>query len=228
MATAELIGEQPPLLAVPPAGQRFVLRGLSWQQYRTIAQALTGRHLHLAFDRGNLELMTTSPLHGRLSRLVGHFIIALTEELGLPLAQFGDMTCGREDLEREIEPDECFYIRNAPRVQDRRELDLAVDPPPDLMVEIEISRSFVNRLGICAALGVPEGWRYDGETLRVHVRREDGTYALSERSLQFPAIPLDGVAAFLRRREEMDQNALVRAFRAWVREQTAPGATPPA
>jgi Uma2 family endonuclease len=141
----------------------------------------------------------------------------LTEECGLSLRGFGDMTCDREDLERGIEPDECFYIVNEPLVREKEELDLTVDPPPDLAVEIEITRSTRGRMGIYAALRVPEVWRFDGESLTVHRLTPEGVYEVVERSAYFPSLPLSELAGFLKMRTEMDENSLVREFRAWVR-----------
>jgi Uma2 family endonuclease len=217
MATASfLIPEQPETVA-----QRFLLRAVEWQTYRTISEALSERHVRLTFDRGNLEFMTISYIHGSFSRLLGRFIVVLTEEQGLPIRSGGDMTCDREDLDRGLEPDECFYIDNEPLVRHKEVIDLTSDPAPDLAVEIDISRSSRDRMGIYAALGISEVWCFDGEQLRVHVRTADGIYALTERSPHFPFLALQEVAAFLRRRTEMDENSLVRAFRDWVREQIA-------
>src|SRR5947209_2577101 len=73
--------------------QRFLLRGVDWKTYRAVSEALTGRHLRLTYDRGNLELMTISSTHGNCSRLIGRLIFVLAEEFGLPIHSFGDMTC---------------------------------------------------------------------------------------------------------------------------------------
>src|SRR5437773_7564869 len=112
MTIAELLGD-PKLGPSPPRFEkRWLLQGISWQRYREISDALTGRHLHLAFDRGDLEFMVISRIHGSFSRLLARMISVLTEELNLPFSACGDMTCDREDLERALEPDECFYLRN--------------------------------------------------------------------------------------------------------------------
>jgi Uma2 family endonuclease len=200
-------------------GQRFVLRDVDWATYRRISDALTGRHLHFAYDRGTLEFMTSSPIHARFSRLIARLITVLTEELGLPMSSCGDMTCDREDLERGIEPDECFYLNNEPLIRGKEKLDFTADPPPDLAVEIDISRSSHRRLGIYAALGVPEVWRFDGETLKIFQRGEAGQYAMAERSRHFPIVSAADLVRFLQRWSQVDENSLLRSFREWVREQ---------
>ena len=141
--------EAPTVTHAPsPGEQRFVLRSVDWESYRKISDALRGRHLHLTYDRGTLEFMTISPCHGNCSRLLGRLIVTLTEELGLPILAFGDMTCDREDLERGVEPYECFFLENEPAVRGRDAIDFRTDPPPDLVAEIDISRSSRRRLGV--------------------------------------------------------------------------------
>ena len=208
-----------------PAEQRFLLRGVDWQTYQALSRALTGRHLRLTYDHGNLELMTISRLHGTCSRLLGRLIFVLAEEFGLPISSCGDMTCDRQDLDRGVEPDESFYLANEPLMRAKQEIDLTTDPPPDLIVEIDISRSSRNRLAIYAAMRVPEVWQFDGETLRVHRRGPDGQYQISGASSHFPRVPIQGLADFLRRRTQMDEVSLVQSFRVWVREQLHPHGT---
>lgn len=216
MATGQIPGES-------PAEQRFLLRAVDWPTYQTISKALTGRHVRLTYDQGNLEFTTISYARGNCSRLIGHFIAVLTEESNLPLHGNGDMTCDREDLDRGVEPDESFYIVNEPLIRGKTEIDLTIDPPPDLILEVDISRDSRSRLGIYAALRVPEVWRFDGQTLFVHRLGADGNYALADRSRYFPQVPLEDLVAFIHRRTEMDENSLIREFRAWLRQQIARG-----
>jgi Uma2 family endonuclease len=221
MTTAELSVAQQVNGAEPVAPQRLILRDIAWDDYRTISRALTGRHVRLTYDRGTLELMTISHLHGNYSRLLGRMVGVLTEELGLPLHSIGDMTCDREDLERGTEPDEGFYITNEPLIRSKREIDLKVDPPPDLVLEIDVSRSSLRRLDIYAAMRVPEVWRFDGLKVRSYQLGKDGRYAETDRSQYFPALPLDQLVRFLELKNEMDENSLIKMFRQWVREQLA-------
>jgi Uma2 family endonuclease len=108
-------------------------------------------------------------------------------------------------------------------VRDKDEIDLTIDPPPDLAFEIDISRSSLNRMGIYAAMRVPEIWRFDGEVLRVHQLTDEGSYVEVDRSRYFPFLPLKELEAFLHRRGETDETSLVKAFRQWVREQIVRG-----
>jgi Uma2 family endonuclease len=217
MATADLLAEQ----QSPRAAQHFLLRGVDWETYCKLRDALQGRHLRLTYDRGNLELMTLSLGHERYGSLLGRMIETLTMELGLPLQSAGSTTLDREDLDRGLEADRCYYLEHKPLVRDKEEIDLTVDPPPDLAIEIDVSRSSVKRLAIYAALRIPEVWRFDQEKLWVYRLAPDGQYVAVEQSGHFPFLPMGEVESLLHRRKEMDENGLIRAFRDWVREQIA-------
>jgi Uma2 family endonuclease len=195
-----------------------VLRDIDWPGYKSIADSVGESHVRLTYDRGNLELMTLSHGHERWSGLLGRLIEALTEELDMPCQSGGSTTLDREDLARGLEPDRCYYLEHEAAVRDKDEIDLAVDPPPDLAIEVDISRSSLSRMSIYAALGVPEVWRFDGERLRVFRLDAQARYIESEQSPHFPMLPLAEVQAFLLRRNSMDETRLVKAFRAWVRE----------
>jgi len=167
--------------------------------------------------------MTLSHKHERSGNLLARFVEALTEELDIAIQSAGSTTLSREDVDCGLEPDHCYYIENEPVVREKEEIDLATDPPPDLAIEIEVSRSALDRMGIYAAMQVPELWRYDGDKIRVYVLGNDGKYTLVERSPHFPFLPMQEVETFLKRRTEMDETKLVKLFRQWVREQVAKG-----
>ena len=140
-----------------PGTQRLVLHNVPWQSYVVIGDALPDRPaLRMTYDRGNLEFMTTSPEHEKYKVRLGRLLEALVEECGLRVEPLGNMTMRREELERGLEPDECFWIANEPHMRARLDWDPRRDPPPDLVIEIEISRSALDRMGIYAALRVPE------------------------------------------------------------------------
>jgi Uma2 family endonuclease len=213
MATADLLP--------PRAPQHFLLGGVDWETYCKLRDALQGRHLRLTYDRGNLELMTLSLGHERYGSLLGRMIETLTLELGLPLQSAGSTTLDREDLDRGVEADRCYYLEHEPLVREKEEIDLTVDPPPDLAIEIDVSRSSIKRLAIYAALRIPEVWRFDQEKLWIYMLGADGQYVAVEHSGHFPFLPIAEVTSFLLRRNQMDENSLVRAFRDWVQQQIA-------
>jgi Uma2 family endonuclease len=211
------ISPSPDLEEPIPSQQRFVLRSVDWSTYRKISDALAGRHLRLTFDGENLEFMTISSEHGNCSRLMARIIAVLTEEFEMPVKSVGDMTCDREDLERGLEPDECFYLAHERLIRNKDKIDLETDPPPDLAVEVDISRSSRNRMGIYAQLGVPEVWKYDGVSLCFFRLTEDGSYVPTIYSPSIPGVTAVELEGFLRRRNQVDETSLVREFRDWLR-----------
>ncbi len=208
---------------VQPTGQRLVLRAVSWQEYIALGEVLRDRPaLRMTYDRGSLEFTTTSPEHERLKKWLARVLEALAEEFGLEVATAGNMTFQREDLERALEPDDCFWIAHEEQMRTRQEWDPSRDPPPDLVLEIEVSRSALNRMGIYAALGVPEVWRCDGERIHVHLLRPSGEYREVEASPTFPGIPVAEIIPFLQQNAARGYLGMVRAFHEWVRQHRAP------
>ncbi len=201
--------------------QRLVLYGEPWQAYVRLLHLFDERrHLRITYDRGALEIMTLSPEHEQWKHLIGRLIIAITEELGLPLVGYGSMTMKRRKKLRGLEPDECFWIQNESLVRNLKKYDLRRDPPPDLIVEVDISRSAVNRMGIYAALNVPEVWRLRKDRLEINILGDDGKFAVQPTSRAFSTINSDDLNRFLLLRGETDHNALVREFREWVRSRS--------
>jgi Uma2 family endonuclease len=204
---------------VTPAEHRFVIRNIDWATYKKISEALPNRNFHMAFDGENLELMTISSRHDRSGRSLYRMIVVITEEMSLPICSVGSMTCESDAVERAAEPDDSFYIANEPRVRGKDPIKLDTDPPPDLSVEIEITRSSIQRMKIYAKLRVPEYWRCDGESVRFYHLGADGQYVEAERSLSFPFLTAADLSRFVAQRLEQDENSLVRSFREWVRQQ---------
>jgi Uma2 family endonuclease len=201
-----------------PAEQRLRLSDIPWETYVLYSDGLGPRHIRVTYDRGEMEVMTLSSEHENRKKLLGRLVEALTEELEIDIASFGSMTCRRKNRKRGLEPDDAYWIANEPKVRGRKNLDLEVDPPPDLALEIEISRSSLDRMAIYAALRVPEVWCWDGESLRVFLLAAKGNYRSSDRSKAFPFLPLAEFAQFLRD-TDLSETQLLRSFREWVRKQ---------
>ncbi|MEM7200143.1 MAG: Uma2 family endonuclease [Planctomycetota bacterium] len=205
-----------PLTLAPE--QHVLLHGIRWQTYERLLEDLQDRHIRLTYDAGTLEIVSPSRSHERVKHLIRRLVEAMTEELGVAIEGGGSTTWRREDLDQGLEPDECYWIENEPNVRGRRELDLRVDPPPDLAIEVDVHASSVDRMKIYAALGVPEVWRWKDDRIAVHLRQGHGGYAVSERSACFPWLPVGELAAWVLRDGERDENSLIRAFRLWLRE----------
>jgi Uma2 family endonuclease len=180
----------------------------------------------LTYDRGVLEIMSPLPEHERPADMLGRFVMILTEELQLAAVSGGSSTLRRRRRQRGIEPDKCWWIANAHRLQGRIRIDLRTDPPPDLAVEVDVTSSSLNRMGIYATLGVREIWRHHNDILTFHVLDTvTGTYQVHTHSLAFPMISSADLAGFLAQLGQVDDTTLGLQFRAWLRQRLA-GASP--
>ncbi len=202
-----------------PAEQRTVLRNISWQTFETLLKE-TGedRGSRFAYDCGTLEIMTPLFGHENPKSNLGNFIIALAEELEIEIKSAGSTTLKRKIKNRGIEPDNCYYIQNELAVRGKQELDLETDPPPDLAIEIDITSSSVNKLGIYSTLGIPELWRYNGRVLKFYQLAE-GQYVECNFSLAFPIVSVTEMSRFIEQSKTSGEIALLKSFRAWVREK---------
>jgi Uma2 family endonuclease len=200
--------------------RRIVLDGVSWDLYEHLLAEIGERPIHLTFDEGRLEIMTLSDLHERVKKIIARLIEAYGDAIGVDIEGLGSTTFRREELQKGLEPDECYYVAHAAMWPGKEEFDLAVDPPPDLAIEIDISPPDVARQPIYAALGVPEVWRYDGSKIAFLRRNDAGTgYVPSEKSLSFPDLPMEEFSRFIQIGLTSGQPAAVRALRQWLRSR---------
>jgi len=203
-----------------PGEQRVVLQNISWAAYEQILEAL-GNHraAHLTYDQGNLEIMVPLEPHESSSDLIGLLIRILTEELNLNLKSLRSTTLKRPDLKRSPEADNCYYIQNEPLVRGKV-VDLTQDPPPDLVMEVEISHSDIDKLDLYARMGIPEFWRFNGKTLEIY-QLQAGTYRSVEQSPTFavPWFSKTVLYAFLEQCKVQGETQATKALRSWVREQ---------
>jgi len=193
--------------------QCVVLEAVSWQTYQALLRDLGNhRSSRLTYDQGVLEIFMPSELHEIINRLLALIVTALTDELGMKVKGYGSTTLNREDLERGVEPDSCFYIQNVDRVLGRR-LDIAVDPPPDLAIEVDIRSSSQRRFGVYLQLQIPEVWRYTEQAGVTIYQFQDGVYGECEFSPTFPMVSGALLMELLERAEYEDDNAVIRALR---------------
>ncbi len=206
-------------IATIPAEQRVILQNISWQTFKTmLAEMGNNRNSRLAYDNGIVEIMTPLMPHENSNRLIEVFVGVLCEELGLEIKRAGSLTMTRDDLERGAEPDSSYYIQNESLVRDKEHIDLTTDPPPDLVLEVEYSRSKIDKFRLYASMGVPEFWRYNGTVLRVY-RLENGEYKECSTSPTFTPVSVTEIPRFIQESRKVGEIACTRAFRAWVRQQ---------
>jgi Uma2 family endonuclease len=207
-----------------PAAQHLLLHDIDWRTYTRLLHVFAEhRSIRLTYDRGALEIMSPMLEHELPADLLGRFVNVLTEELGIEIKAAGSTTLRRRRKRRGLEPDRSWWIANEARVRGKDQLDLKVDPPPDLAIEVDVTHSSLNRMGIYSALGVVEVWRLTHDGLSFHVLQADGTYATAATSHAFPFVAPADLIRFLALRATTGENAVVRQFRDWVRQQLAAG-----
>lgn len=195
----------------------MVLRGVSWTTYQGLICDLESEPgKRLTYDRGTLEIMVPLPPHERYKSRLSRMVEVTTEETETEIASLGSTTWSREDLQKGLEPDACYYIQNEPAVRGKDDIDLTQDPPPDLAIEVNNTSSSMNRMAIYAALGIPEVWRFDGELLTIY-RLVEGEYAPWEHSEVLPLLQRGDMLRFLHSSQTMGETTWVREFRKWVR-----------
>lgn len=205
----------------PSADQRFVIYGVPWESYQALVEALAEQRVFLTYNKGTLEFMSPSPRHEKFGMLLARFIHAYTEILRIPILSLGMATWQRRDLDKGLEADQCYYIQNESKLRHKDQIDLSIDPPPDLALEVDLSHSSANKEDIYASLGVPELWRFEDGELTATIL-QDGKYHKASHSLAFPELPVSELTRFVELRGTMGETELICAFRDWVRQSLSP------
>ena len=201
-----------------PKSNPILRHHVSWQEFEEIlAEFEDNPSFRLAYDRGTLEIMTPLPEQVGYKEIIGDLIKDLADELELDYASFGSTTWKKEATLAGSEPDNCFYLQNEKAVRGRLDIDLTQDPPPDLVLEIDITSKSLDRLPIYARLGVPEIWRYDRGILKIY-HLQAGQYQETDFSLAFPSIPVKEIPDFILKNIALGRRKLRQNFRLWVRK----------
>jgi Uma2 family endonuclease len=198
------------------ADERFVLRGVDWEFYEGLLRILGDHPTRITFDGENLEFMSPSPIREWYGNILGRMLEGLALLIGLPIRGGGSTTFKKQLVQRGLEPDECFWIESEPEVRGKMDIDLLVDHPPGLAIEIDITSSSLDRMEIYAKLRVPEVWRFDGESLRIQLLQEDGSYVDGLTSRCLPQLPVQDIIRFLLPDVELDDTSRVRQFVEWA------------
>ena len=197
-----------------PAQEQSFLLDTDWEGYLKICEVVGERPIKITYDRGLLELMTNSYEHESMKTILSTMFEALLVEREIDYLGGGQMTFRRQDLDRGLEPDECYWISHWKAMRGVREFDSLVHPPPDLVLEIDVTRSSINRIKMLAAMGVPEVWRYQLKgALEVRVLEAPGEYKLVEESQVVPGFAPACLLSFLTEHPDLSISGLVRAFR---------------
>lgn len=165
----------------------------------------------MTYDRGLLEIMSPSMAHESDKSLLGQLVKLFCLHHRIDICSAASTTFRRSDLRRGFEADESFYIQNEARIRGKREIDLSIDPPPDLVIEVETTRSAINKLALYAEIGVPEVWRYDGQSLWLGQLNRD-QYQQIEASVGLGGFPVAEAVLTLQAVGTASETELIRRF----------------
>lgn len=200
-----------------PAGGTLLLYHVSWTDYEQLLTDLSdGYGVRVSYDEGRLEIMSPLAEHEAYKDLIHDMVRLLAIETGGQLETRGSATLKQQLRAKGAEPDACFYVQNAARIIGKRRIDLTVDPPPDIVVEIDVTNESLSKFPIYAALGVPEIWRYDEHLLRMYLLEAD-RYTETPASHALPALTSALLTDHLEQSKSEGQSAALQRFRDWVR-----------
>jgi len=202
-----------------PAGGTLILIDVPWEEYEQLLTDL-GDHSgkRVTYDNGRLEVMSPSLKHENFTRVIERLACAIAEAADIPIECLGSTTYKQEVAARGVEPDACFYIRNASRIVGKERIDLNIDPPPDVVVEIDISHGSKTKFAIYAGMGVPELWHCDDRRARIYALIDE-SYVEIPASKVFPILRSEVLSRFVEQGITEGQTSMLKSIRAWLRAQ---------
>lgn len=201
-----------------------VFRDVSWDFYKAMLREIDEQPSRINYDRGTLEIMTLSVEHESFKSMLGLMIGYLALTLKVKIKNAGSSTLKRMAKRRGLEADQCYWVAHESQMRRKRRLDLRSDPPPDLVVEIDVMHSVVNREQIYASLGVPEMWvlRRRGDAPEIQgFGLDQGVWQPIEYSKSFPVLRVADLNPFVARIGVDDDNSILNDFFAWVKSLAA-------
>jgi Uma2 family endonuclease len=214
-----MIATKPPIteLIRPIAEQRILLHHVSWETFECLLADIGDRRKTLFhYINNTLEIMSPLSLHEGSSHFFDKLLTIYVDELNIDMRCLGSLLMKIPELKIGGEPDSCYYIKNEPVIRGKEDVIVGQDPPPDLVLEVDITNPSDRRLPIYALLGIPEIWLYDGYDLRFFAL-ESGNYLPITKSLCFPHLPAAIIVEYLQRRLLIGETKTLKEFREWVR-----------
>jgi Uma2 family endonuclease len=200
---------------------REVFSGVAWDDYEAMLRIVGDRPIRITYDRGEMEVEMPSQRHELYSRLLGKLAEEVAQGLGLDYQALGMTTWRRRDMDRGLESDQCYYIQHEAIVRQKGTIDLALDPPPDLAIEVDITHSSLDRLAVYAQLRIPEVWRFDGTVLTIYGLSEEGVYVPRDASSCLPNLTAQAIVGLVESGRTLPTSQWVRLIREFVANHLA-------
>jgi Uma2 family endonuclease len=204
-----------------PAGALLRLQNVDWDEYEHLLTQMDDYPGHrLSYDCGRLTVMSPSTEHEEYKDSIYSLIRVMSLELGVTLETRGAATFKSKLLKKGLEPNACFYVQNAARVIGKRRIMLDVDPPPDVVVEVDTTNESLPKFPIYVALGVPEIWRYDGQRTHFYKLAGEG-YEVIQNSLAFPNFTTEDLTQYMEQSKTEGQTAALTALIKMLRSRAS-------
>ncbi len=198
-------------------GAVAIFHNVAWDEYEELLEQIgeTRPGLRISYNDGTLKVVSVSTRHEKYACFLSSLVAHISLRLRINILFFGSMTMRKREKSKGTEPDNCFYVQPAATIGSRLDLDFTVDPPPDVVVEVDILHDSRDNHLIYAALGVPEIWRYNGwKATILHLQEND--YVEAEASCALPMITPTILAAYLARMRQEGEFAAIIAFDEWL------------
>lgn len=195
-----------------PAETRTVLGNVRWETYVDLADQRHGSIPRMFYDEGVLELMSPQRIHETIGHLIARMIEAFADFHEIEIQGVESTTFRRADLAKGFEADKSYYIIHADKIRAKDRIDLSSDAPPDLVVEVEITSSAIDRMSLFAAMRIPEVWRHDGDQLTM-ARLTGNSYEVIAESECLRGLGSEKINSFLDQRKSIGETLLISMFR---------------
>ena len=203
-----------------PTRAAVTFQDVSWEEYEQLLEEVgESTQLRVSYNDGTLNIMTLSSEHESYAAFINLLVGHLSFRLRINIRFFGSATMKKQTLTKGSEPDACFYVQSARVIGNKMQIDFAVDPPPDIVVEVDIHHDSRDKFSIYAALEVPEIWRYDGKELTIHHLQED-RYISADNSLALPVLSCRALTDLLAQLAKDGESQTLVAFDEWLQTTT--------
>jgi len=205
-------------MAQAAINQKLILQGVGWDFYEQVLKEFADSSgVHFAYDDGFLEVEVPLFKHERENRILQDLVATICIEKEIEFLNAGSTTFRKQAKMKGCEPDTAFYIQNEIEIRGLLDIDLAQDPPPDLVIEVDVTSPSLNKMPIYAALGVPEVWLYKGEKVKFF-KLYGESYQEIRNSLAFPMLDSQTTTDFLKKGLTESSLKWVREIREWIKK----------
>jgi Uma2 family endonuclease len=199
------------------------LRNIGWAGYRSILRARGEKaRPKMIYLDGNLLLIATGLPHERLVFRLQYLAVEVALGLDIPFIGSGQTTLFRRKKDSGIEADRSYYFSNWSRIQRNQDIDLRVDPPPDLAIQAVRDHGAAMAIAAFRRLRVPEVWISEDESVRILVLRDGRKYTKTDTSLTLPSLTTAEIREWSQRLGIPSDTDWMHELRRWVREVLVP------